>query len=411
MRNIAILEWGPSSLYHVEPRELIRVRPGSGFRDDGPMMPNFLASKEEQKDTKQQIKVRYVYSAHQNLDKAVRNLRKCFGFPYPDAVGYVNALTRAYRVRREHEPVIERLKQWAIFGNVDAIIWIDYEKSNQKPGEFKRGSRPSIPFGPKHLLLSLHDTAFFHNEDEEEDEMAVDETAEAWSPRETSINLTVDERTPRSGRAGTRGRSTELIAMIQKTRQRVPNRRAQSSPSKDQDDPSTSLQQTQQQTKVAVLSDPLEDILLIQPEVIPPFGSIYPRKITPGPGQYGLTTHLEIGGTGPKFGIRAKLRGQIDEVLRIKKMVPGPGYNDLEKGLASTLPRHARQVFTKAAAHILPVDGDNRLPFISEEHSLRENITIHSPPGFHDIPLDTRNDPRSAATPRHMYTFSKAERM
>lgn len=149
MRNIAILEWGPASLYYVQPRETIRVR--TGWLEGGPVMPPFLSTKDEAKQGT--LRVRYALSYHENLDKVIQNLRRCFGFPYQEAIGFLNSLNRTHRVRREHEGLIDRLRQWAIFGNVDAIVWVDYEKANQRRGEFKLGPKDSRPFSPKHMEL------------------------------------------------------------------------------------------------------------------------------------------------------------------------------------------------------------------------------------------------------------------
>lgn len=63
----------------------------------------------------------------------------------------MNTLTQQYRTRSEHEGLMDRIRRWAMFGNVDAVLWIDYAKANQPPGSFKMGPRESRPFGPGHL--------------------------------------------------------------------------------------------------------------------------------------------------------------------------------------------------------------------------------------------------------------------
>eukprot|EP00913_Durusdinium_trenchii_P002495 g2307.t1 len=53
-----------------------------------------------------------------DLNSAIKNLRRCFGFPYQEYIGYMNTLTHQYRTRSEHEGLIDRIRRWAMFGNV-----------------------------------------------------------------------------------------------------------------------------------------------------------------------------------------------------------------------------------------------------------------------------------------------------
>ena len=150
-----------------------------------------------------------------HLSQVIKNVRQCFGFPYPDAVGYYNAQNSRHRSRREHEGpgaarnavrssvdgparssqlfdaravgrqdtrvedgnllkflgffqmcfrnrfpsvsnsstlppgLIERLRSWAIVGNVDAIVWIDFEKPQRdkatRGGALQERGRDSCP--------------------------------------------------------------------------------------------------------------------------------------------------------------------------------------------------------------------------------------------------------------------------
>lgn len=89
-------------------------------------MPPFLSTSEE---SRAKIKVRYALSAYEDLNRAIRNLRRCFGFPYQEYVGYLNTMTRTHRARREHSILVDSLRRWAMFGNVDAVLWIDYAKA------------------------------------------------------------------------------------------------------------------------------------------------------------------------------------------------------------------------------------------------------------------------------------------
>lgn len=152
MRNIALLEWGPASLFYIQPRERIKVR--TVWLDGGPVLPPFLSTLEETKSAHvPDLCVRYALSTFEDLNSAIKNLRRCFGFPYQEYIGYLNTLTQTHRARREHEVLIDRMKRWAMFGNVDAVLWIDYAKANQPPGSFKMGPRDSRPFSAAHMEI------------------------------------------------------------------------------------------------------------------------------------------------------------------------------------------------------------------------------------------------------------------
>merc|ERR1719265_1404982 len=141
--------------------------------DGGPNMPPFLSTREESKAGSADICVRYALSAFEDLNSAIKNLRRCFGFPYQEYIGYLNTLTRTHRARREHEALVDRLKRWAIFGNVDAVVWIDYAKANQPPGSFRIGPRDSRPFGLSHMEICQAVAEGEHRDR--------DDQSEAWS--------------------------------------------------------------------------------------------------------------------------------------------------------------------------------------------------------------------------------------
>lgn len=177
MRNIALLEWGPASLFAVKPRERIKVR--TKWLDGGPVLPPFLSTVEEAKAALvTETKIRYALSAFEDLNSAIRNLRRCFGFPYQEYIGYLNTLNQTHRARREHEVLIERLRRWAMFCNVDAVLWVDYAKANQ-PGAVKSGGRRTYhPFRLSHLEICTEAVGPEHPNGDG------DETEAAWSDLE-----------------------------------------------------------------------------------------------------------------------------------------------------------------------------------------------------------------------------------
>merc|ERR1712124_48794 len=73
--------------------------------------------------------------------------------------------------------------------------------------------------------------------------------------------------------------------------------------------------------------------MMIQEEVVPAHGSIYPRSIAPGPGHYGNPfCAIAPGSFGKTFGRKAI--GRIDETIRVAKLRPGPGEYGTKKGLS-----------------------------------------------------------------------------
>lgn len=424
MRNIAILEWGPASLYYIQPRRTIKVR--TPWLDGGPLMPPFLSTKDEAKT--QGFRVRYALSAFENLDNVIKNIRHCFGFPYQEAIGYLNSLTRSHRVRREHEALIDRLRQWAIFGNVDAVVWIDYEKSNQKPGSFKVGPRNSRPFSKQHIELCTTPSGRLAREEEDGEESD-------WTGSD------VEEPSPKAGEAipsSARGpRSSALLKNFSSARKKQrglenaggapvespkaskasveggtskkesATRASGDAPLVDHDEISLSLdsardsQLSAEKKKADMLLD-----MMIQEEVVPAHGSIYPRSIAPGPGHYGNPyCCLAPGSSGKTMGRKAI--GRIDDVMKRAKVRPGPGEYGTKPGLTDRTAPFGR--FGKAAKMVLPVDGVNANPFISDLAHTYDSHGVHSPNTLH-FPDISACDTAQGKQTAPQFSFCKAKR-
>lgn len=389
-------------------------------------MPPFLSTKDEAKT--QCFRVRYALAAFENLDNVIKNIRHCFGFPYQEAIGYLNSLTRSHRVRREHEALIDRLRQWAIFGNVDAVVWIDYEKSNQKPGSFKVGPRNSRPFSLAHIELSDAPSGRCAREEEdgEESDYTGSEGEEpapkageaipssARGPRSSAVlkNFSTARKKARGldqGAAPT-GESPKgskaAAAEARKTTEASP-RASGDAPLVDHDEISVSLdsardsQLSAEKKKADMLLD-----MMIQEEVVPAHGSIYPRSIAPGPGHYGNPFSALAPHTGKTFGRKAI--GRIDEVSRAAKLRPGPGeYSCGKPGFGDRTAPFGR--FGKAAKMVLPVEATNASPFISDLAHTHDSHGVHSPNTMHCL-TTTACDAAQGRPGAPFYSFSKARR-
>lgn len=262
MRNIALLEWGPASLYYVLPRERIKVR--TAWLEGGPHMPPFLSSIEDAKANDEEMRVRYALSAFEDLNLAVKNLRRCFGFPYQEYIGYLNTVSRQHRARREHEAILPGLRCWAIFGNVGAVLWIDYAKANQPPGSLKMGPRDSNPFSPNHTEICLSSG----QKSPKHVDFDGDDSDCAWSDIDDEQNAfarVASEIVPggkfRKTVADTARERSETLALVPI----VPN---------------------SARGKIVDSKKSFRKPCKLQEEVKPPHGSIYKRSAVPGPGYY-----------------------------------------------------------------------------------------------------------------------------
>lgn len=308
MRNIAVLEWGPPTLYHMLPREKVRVR--TAWLDGGPSLPAFLSRVTETSDSPPEAVVRYALSAFEDLNAVIRNLRKCFGFPHQESIGYLNTLTRSHRARTEHEWLIDRLRRWAQHSNVDAIVWIDYAKQNMPPGSFKVGPRASLPFSRHHINFCSKDAAAAEHD--------ADEETDLWSE--------VDDLLPKTGMFSLRRASAEVVGHKRNTQDLsntgashplglpvLSGRPAGANLSRLVFNSTVSVPKAHEASACRIASE--ED-------APPAYGSIYPRSLGPGPGNYEPGEHASGQPRAPAFTSRD--RGWLGEIVARSSQVPGP---------------------------------------------------------------------------------------
>lgn len=406
MRNIALLEWGPASLFYIEPRELIKVR--TRWLEGGPSLPPFLSTMEEAKAGGPDIVVRYAFSAFEDLNGAIKNLRCCFGFPYQEYIGYLNTLTHNYRTRREHEVLIDRLRRWAMFGNVDAVFWIDYCKANQPPGSFKMGPKESRPFSPAHMQLCAEPPKYLDSTD------ADDESEAGWSDQDEEQAQPQPRMDTETGGQGSRDGSVNLQPREQGSLRPFPPKRLPKSvqnvrtghllsstgtfgvppvtaPSiksaavtEAAEEAVAAMQSSTDLTEVMghTLRDKMRDernsSYQFQEEWTPGAGSIYTRSIVPGPGYYGAPkTPQEAAKEGPSFG--RKQKSKFDEISDASAKFPGPGqYKADEAVLKGKL-----GCFDKAAKLVATLQKNRKLPFISPAASVSEGYGLDTGQNFH----------------------------
>jgi len=403
--------------------------------------------------------VRYALSAFADLNSAIKNLRRCFGFPYQEYVGYLNMMNKTHRARREHDILIDRLRRWAMFRNVDAVIWIDYAKTNQPPGSFKMGPRDSRPFHACHMEICANGVmggkGKNDNDGEESEAMWSDEDDQGLIPAYGS-----DYTMPGTGRTGepmsvlARGSSKGGFA-VPRRKHRANSILSAATGGADvlaMSDSAGKLAGTaasagagipgaastggsfrQGETSGGSLSarEPRESTLLvsledspvwhgtippeeserqllrsmIQDEVIPAYGSIYKRSITPGPGYYALhkvSDDLEINRERQNVGLGRKRQSVIDEVIAAASKLPGPG--DYRAKPAMTEMKHAFGSFGRAERAAPPTEAHRKLPFISVAASKADGYGMQGPGVFHSV----EPDPRALRSPR--YSFGRAPR-
>lgn len=441
MRNIALLEWGPASLFYIEPRELIKIR--SKWLEGGPTLPPFLSTMEEAKAGGPDIVVRYALSAFEDLNSAIKNLRCCFGFPYQEYIGYLNTLTQKYRARREHEVLIDRLRRWAMFGNVDAVFWIDYCKANQPPGSFKMGPKESRPFSPAHMQLCAELPTNLGNRD------ADDESEAAWSDQDEDQppgQPRMDDMV--TGAQGSRNGSTSLQPREPGSLRPFPPKRLPKSVQNVR--PGHLLSSTgtvaaappaSPSTKAAVVTDAAEEAVAatqnstelaevmrhtsrdrirdksksersafqLQEEYMPGPGSIYTRSIVPGPGYYGAPkAPHEAAKEAPSFGRRPK--GRIDEVRDASAKLPGPGEYKPKAEMTDVVELKGKMgCFNKAAKLVATIHQQKRLPFISHAAACSEGYGLDSSQDFHCVGIDDASNGAKYRRPPK-FSFSKTRR-
>jgi len=420
MRNIALLEWGPASLFHIQPREQIKVR--TAWLEGGPIMPPFLSTRDESKGSSSGICVRYALSAFEDLNSAIRNLRRCFGFPYQEYIGYLNTLSRTHRARREHEALVDRLRKWAIFGNVDAVVWIDYAKANQPPGSFKMGPRDSRPFSQAHMELCLDLDVDDDNNNAEGDSEAAwsdidDEVGERGAPRDRERETThlpqqqIDASQCQASRKPSLVlqrhsggsvplkrlvRAAELVEQGDQLAWTPRDSKSRSGSAKRDHSLGFKSQSARLKQENALLRT------MIQEEVVPGHGSIYTRSIAPGPGYYGSPgcAGLEDGGMG-QFGTKPKSR--MDMITEASKDFPGPG--DYTPRVHQLDDAQQLGKIGKGPRMVLATQIHRKLPFISAQASESEGRGLYSPNVLHSI---SPTAPCFMKTPK--YSFGKMKR-
>jgi len=406
-----LLEWGPASLFYIKPRELIKVR--TEWLEGGPIMPPFLSTRDESKASSSGICIRYALSAFEDLNKCIQNLRRAFGFPYQEYIGYLNTLSRTHRARREHEALVDRLRRWAIFGNVDAVVWIDYAKANQPPGSFKMGPRDSTPFGERHMeICTIPDDAVRDTINDVDSEGAwseIDEeggaapiTSAPHHTQQPNDSLLMNQGSKRTSILLQRGHSAGAVPLKRLVRASElgdqhhffsSSSGAKTARSHHEKDP-CSPGKLQENTLLRNM---------LQEEYVPPHGSIYTRSIAPGPGYYGApgaitwTDEASVGG----FGHRP--RSKIDEVIALSKDLPGP--HDYTPRQLELTPRMGR--FDKGPRLVEPMDIARKLPFISALASRSEGHGVHSPNVFHSVNPDA---PAQNRVRPPKYSFGKTRR-
>lgn len=435
MRNIALLEWGPASLFYIEPREKIKVR--TEWVDGGPMMPPFFSIMEEAKINVTDICVRYALSAYLDLNGAIRNLRRCFGFPYQEYIGYLNTLTHGHRVRREHLHLIDRLRRWAIVSNIDAIFWIDYTKANQPPGSFKIGPRSSRPFHPNHLEF-CGEAVMLRDQDGRDD--AEEDSEMPWSELQDDKALGELGAVPalQSMSAGPSFLLSEGLGLRfpvagaqpiklqpflkQPQRPPLPPQAAASQPQAAppsaghgaalalegaEAEDSTRLAKRAPSKGRQATEDKATALLrgMIQEEVIPPHGSIYTRTITPGPGYYGLPEMKISPEKLEKETFTPRRKGVFDEVSLSARRMPGPGEYQPKQALADAGKRLGR--FDQADKLLEPQEAFRKMPFISALASKMEFHGVNSPPVLYSG--DGFADATQASYPE--YSVGRARRL
>eukprot|EP00440_Ansanella_granifera_P029322 gb/GFBE01031848.1/.p1 GENE.gb/GFBE01031848.1/~~gb/GFBE01031848.1/.p1 ORF type:complete len:434 (+),score=91.42 gb/GFBE01031848.1/:1-1302(+) len=431
MRNIALLEWGPASLFYIQPRELIKVR--SKWLDGGPVLPPFLSTMEEAKAHGPDIVVRYALSAFEDLNSAIKNLRRCFGFPYQEYIGYLNTLTQSHRARREHEALIERLRRWAMFGNVDAVFWIDYAKANQPPGSFKMGPRESRPFSPAHMQLVTDVPEHLGIGDLD------DESEAAWSEQE-------DEEKGQREEGGTvQGSVIESATLVREQgclrpfpQKRLPKGVAgvrashMLAPAPTTNSPSASLVQGGEEAVTATFSATLDSTemgdgtskeksqektkgerellrTMLQEEFVPGPGSIYTRSIVPGPGYYGAPKAPDAA-MKDSYSFGRKGKSKIEEVKEFAAKLPGPGQYAPKPEMTAESQMVGKMGCMGKAPRLVPHDETARkLPFISKLASASESYGLDSSLSFHCVnPIGVTKTPRYSRPPE--FSFSKTRR-
>lgn len=321
-----------------------------------------------------------------------------------------------------------------MFGNVDAIFWIDYTKANQPPGSFKLGPRVSCPFSPAHLQLCHGGVLSGEND------LEADGSEAAWSDHEEehpSGTLLLEHHSTLQGFEGTikipaREPGTLRPFPMRRSHLDKPGIRVSHMLHQPADTPrvilsgafasslaeeastghgvsgeaTTSLEDQSILKTPRKPKDDKESLKhSLQEEFVPAPGSIYVRSIVPGPGYYGVPQGVK--GTHDSFSFGRKLKGRIDEVVAASSERPGPGIYDPKAQLIE--PTVVFGSFSKAPRSV-PVDEIKRkLPFISKIASSLEGYGGDSSLSFHCVKPDGGKQLSANLQPPRC-TFGKARR-
>lgn len=438
MRNIALLEWGPATLYYLQPRERIKIR--TDWLQGGPTMPPFVSSAGTVQANEVEIRVRYALSAFEDLNGTIRNLRRCFGFPYQEYIGFLNTLTRTFRVRREHEGLIDSLRRWAMLENVDAVVWIDYAKANQPPGSIKMGPFDSRPFSRCHVEVcaDIFGVASKEHDDVSETWSDVDEPHDGEDtrperadravhgamhggagPEATVERLASREGTKVSQKLDARGGKPRasvmpgsLPAVAPLVRNANLNRKTLGDGSAVSANPprvASSEAEQNAMSRSRTLDERSAIRSMLQEEFIPAHESIYSRSIAPGPGYYSVSTSDfdDRNNSGSTSGCSFGNGRTFDSVVGRLNDVPGPGQYEPQKGFVEVRANLGR--FGQCVKLVSPLEAVRKLPFISPQAAKLEGHGVHSPGRFHSIPPDSSSATRGHIRPPK-YSFSQARR-
>jgi len=425
---------GPATLYYLQPREKIQIR--TDWLHGGPIMPPFAASAGTVQANETSIQVRYALSAFEDLNGTIRNLRRCFGFPYQEYIGFLNTLTKTFRVRREHESLIDSLRRWAMLENVDAVVWIDYAKANQPPGSIKMGPFDSRPFSRSHVEICADSFGLpskQHDDVESEtwSELGEPHEGDDARPERTMHGAIHGSAQPEptierlASRDGTKDRSaqwamrgsvgTNLEPLVRGAGNRRTvggvsgvggNTPRNAVASTDTDGTKPKLASTSK-----TLDERSEIRSMLQEEFIPAHESIYSRSIAPGPGYYSVSISdfddRNNGGSGSVSGCSFGNGREFDSIMGRLSDVPGPGQYEPPKGFVELKASLGR--FGQCAKLPTPLETVKKLPFISPQASMLEGHGVHSPRGFHSIPPDSSSATRGHIRPPK-YSFGRARR-
>jgi len=298
-----------------------------------------------------------------------------------------------------------------MLGNVDAVVWIDYVKSNLAPGSFKMGPRVSRPFSDAHISICA-----YLPEDEKE---RFEEHSEAWSVVEDEnfvqpgVHDTTGERTDATLGASSGDDALASSASLKDLKDgplspfalKLFSARLARSSSKAHAVEDGEESRAKRKSKRKSKKKGKEELRsVIQEEVIPAPGSIYPRSIVPGPGYY-RSLPQTLADNRMSFGYRPL--GNIGSLVKRVKHLPGPGAYESKVPPVGAEVRFGR--FGRAQRIVDPLDAARKLPFISAFASKSEAHGTLSPPKFYSVSPEAASATRGHLRPPQ-YSFGSTRR-